>query len=161
MISCACGSELSYEQCCGKYIDEGIPAPSPEALMRSRYTAYTLANIDYVKKTMRGKLLREFNAPEAKQWALTSQWQGLDILDAPAPKDDVGFVTFVARFIADNEPQAHYEKSEFKRYDERWYYVKEHPYKLPQAQVHSSQKVGRNDPCFCGSGKKYKKCCAA
>jgi len=22
-----------------------------------------------------------------------------------------------------------------------------------------AEKVGRNDPCTCGSGKKYKKCC--
>ena len=29
------------------------------------------------------------------------------------------------------------------------------------APVRNEEKVGRNDPCPCGSGKKYKKCCGA
>ena len=34
------------------------------------------------------------------------------------------------------------------------------PERRPEA-ARSGQKVGRNDPCYCGSGKKYKKCCLA
>jgi len=30
--------------------------------------------------------------------------------------------------------------------------------KKPQPTVRHSQKIGRNDPCPCGSGRKYKHC---
>ncbi len=159
MSQCPCGSGQPYEACCGQYLEKGVIPPSPEALMRSRYTAYTQANVDYIEKTMRGPAQRKFNAKDAKQWALSARWDGLEVVSAPAPESDTGFVTFIARFTLNNEPDAIYERSEFEKVDGRWYYLKEHPYDTgPVAQV-KSDKVGRNEPCPCGSGKKYKKCC--
>lgn len=58
MNDCPCGSKISYSSCCGLYHSAKAIAPTPEALMRSRYTAYTQANFDYIKATMRGKLLK-------------------------------------------------------------------------------------------------------
>lgn len=68
MTICPCGLQ-DYSDCCALYhTGERIP-PTPEALMRSRYAAYALANIDYIKKTMRGKVLLGFNESNAKAWA--------------------------------------------------------------------------------------------
>ena len=159
MTDCPCGSKKRYEGCCGPYIENKALPPTPEALMRSRYTAYTKADMDYIQKTMKGKVLREFNPKDAMQWAISSQWQSLEIMNAPEPENDVGYVTFVAHFMADNEPQAHYEHSEFHKMDGRWYYVKEHPYHPTPSKPVTADKTGRNEPCPCGSGKKYKKCC--
>ncbi|MCG3137529.1 MAG: hypothetical protein HJJLKODD_01375 [Phycisphaerae bacterium] len=35
----------------------------------------------------------------------------------------------------------------------------EEPLPEPVAPIQSDKKTQRNDPCPCGSGKKYKKCC--
>ena len=70
---CSCGSNSTYLQCCGQFID-GLSLPiTPEALMRSRYTAYTLADIAYIKKTMRGKATIGFDETEAGHWAAPFQ----------------------------------------------------------------------------------------
>lgn len=129
--------------------------------MRSRYTAFTKADMEYIKQTMRGKVLRRFNEKDAKQWALTADWTGLEILDAPEtkPEDTKGFVSFVAKYNDGNDPQTLYERSEFEKHGERWFYVQEHPYEPGKPTPIQSSKIGRNDPCTCGSGKKYKKCC--
>lgn len=161
MTKCPCASDKDYKHCCGPYLEENAIPPTPEALMRSRYTAYTKADMDYVKKTMKGRVLRAFNEKDSKQWALTSKWQGLEVIEAPevSPNETTGFVTFVARYLDGNEPQALYERSEFVKEGERWFYIKEHPYEPNKPQPIKSDKVGRNDPCPCGSGKKFKKCC--
>jgi SEC-C motif domain protein len=163
MTNCPCCSDKDYAVCCEPFIEDKSIPPTPEALMRSRYTAYTQANMAYIKKTMKGKVLRAFNATDAKQWALTSTWQGLEIIEAPKVKDDdtIGFVTFVAKYLDGNEPQELYEHSEFSKEGGRWFYVQEHPYEPNKPEPATSSKVGRNDPCTCGSGKKYKKCCGA
>lgn len=161
MTNCPCCSDKDYADCCGPYLEGQSIPPTPEALMRSRYTAYTKADMDYVQKTMKGKVLRAFNAKDAKQWALTAKWQGLEIIDAPSvPSNQTkGFVTFVARYLDGNEPQALYEHSEFHKEGERWFYVQEHAYEPDKPKPISSSKIGRNEPCPCGSGKKFKKCC--
>ena len=74
---CPCGNNLNYADCCERFINgTSIPA-TPEELMRSRYTAYTLANVDYIKDTVREPASMGFNAADAKQWAGAAQWQGL------------------------------------------------------------------------------------
>lgn len=58
--TCPCGSGQSYDQCCGPVIAGG-PASSPEALMRSRYTAFTKGNIDHLVSTLAPEALKDFN----------------------------------------------------------------------------------------------------
>ena len=96
-------------------------------------------------------------------WSSQSQWQGLDIISAEQGQagDKQGFVEFVAHFVMDGETRAHRERSLF-RFDEadgRWYFVEEANRK--PAPIVKGDQPGRNDPCPCGSGKKYKKCCGA
>ena len=60
-----------------------------------------------------------------------------------------GTVEFKARYEQDGHMHHISENSLFRRIRGRWFYV----------DTVKSQKLGRNDPCHCGSGKKYKKCC--
>lgn len=66
---CPCGSQLEFSNCCGPYLNlsEKILPQTPESLMRSRYSAYTLAKIDYIAKKMTEKAAKNFNADSAKK----------------------------------------------------------------------------------------------
>lgn len=152
MTICPCGSSKAFAECCGVYISGITPAPTPETLMRSRYTAYSMANISYIARTMQGPASVDFNEPEAEQWAKEVNWLGLTVLHA-SEENDRGFVEFIARYAHHNQVHELKELSEFKRVDGRWYYIDG---KSPDKQ---GKKVGRNDPCPCGSNKKFKKCC--
>jgi SEC-C motif domain protein len=122
---CPCGSEKSYALCCGRYISGQCVAPTPEALMRSRYTAYSQANITYIQATMRDRAAEGYNPLDAANWAKTAVWKGLQVLRAFShPQDpDLAYVAFVARYTYQNVPQEIIEISEFKRYADVWYYV--------------------------------------
>ena len=153
---------LSLSDCCGPYL-AGAPAPTPEALMRSRYTAYAVGNIDYLYDSLAPEARHDFDRKSVTHWAKTSRWTGLDILETEGgkPGDHEGYVEFVAHFVADGKTQAHRERSRF-RFDPdagRWLFVDQANRKA--APIVKGKVPGRNDPCSCGSGKKYKKCCGA
>ncbi len=152
---------LPLSGCCGPYLD-GAPAPSPEALMRSRYTAYAVGNVDYLHDTLAPEARHDFDRKSVTHWSKTSQWTGLDIIgtEGGQPGDHEGFVEFVAHFVADGKAQDHRERSRF-RFDpegKRWLFVEQANRKT--APIVKGKVPGRNDPCTCGSGLKYKKCCA-
>ncbi len=144
-MNCPCGTREIYQNCCGRYISGEAIAPTPEALMRSRYTAYTQANTTYIAETQRGPAALGYDPIASKKWAQGLQWTGLDVFGSQQ-KGDKGFVAFKAYFQDNKQARTIFEKSEFHRIDGKWYYV-------------DSIKIERNDPCPCGSGKKYKKCC--
>lgn len=74
MPNCPCGSNKNYSECCSIYINDQIKPETPEKLIRSRYTAYTQADINYIQRTMKAPALNDFDAESAKQWATTVQW---------------------------------------------------------------------------------------
>ncbi len=149
MAICPCGSKLEYTECCGQYLSEATYPKTAEALMRSRYTAYTQANIEYIINTMAGHSLVNFNPESAKTWAQSVTWLGLTVLRSQQDeKATTAYVEFIARFKQNNKLELLHEISEFELIKGRWYYIKGKP-----------GKIGRNDPCPCGSGKKYKHCC--
>ena len=156
MQNCPCCSEKTYFNCCLPFLSGQSNPETPEQLMRSRYTAYSQANIQYIKKTMRGKPLAGFNELEAKQWAEQVQWLGLEVLRSPAPQTGQGFVEFIAHFAENNQPKMLHELSEFQQIDGQWFYV-DGINKQATATV-TKTKIGRNEPCPCGSGKKFKHC---
>lgn len=155
MTTCPCGLQ-EYSNCCAIYHRGDRVAPTPEALMRSRYSAYALADMDYVKKTMLGQALESFDESSAKVWALSVKWLGLQILRVKTQSNDCGFVEFIARFIEGDKERSIRELSEFQKVGERWYYI-DGTYQKPQENSRPS-KVGRNSPCPCNSQKKYKNC---
>ncbi|MFY9627630.1 MAG: YchJ family protein [Methylocystis sp.] len=152
-----------YSACCAPYLEAGKPAPTAEALMRARYSAFALGKIDFLLDSLAPESRYDFDRKAVAHWSSQSQWQGLDIISAEQGQagDKQGFVEFVAHFVMDGETRAHRERSLF-RFDEadgRWYFVEEANRK--PAPIVKGDQPGRNDPCPCGSGKKYKKCCGA
>lgn len=168
MQLCPCQSGKLFSECCQPYISFTVAAPSPEALMRSRYTAFALANVEYIEKTMRGVAAQGFNRAGTLKFASESEWLGLDIVHSYQHSDEVGYVEFVAHYNDGKGYHQHLaELSEFHKEEGHWYYVDGQPKKFEHHHgedvikpfKRSSPKIGRNDPCTCGSGKKFKKCC--
>lgn len=165
---CACGSQKEYAKCCEPYIEGKEPAPSPEALMRSRYTAYVKVATKYLRDTLAPESRGDYSEADVLEWAKQSEWLGLEILKAEGNK-----VEFIAKYKAHNKVLEHHEVSTFRKEGNHWYFVDgeshvheegkghEHHAEPQKPVVRESPKVGRNDPCSCGSGKKFKKCCGA
>src|SRR6185295_19112812 len=156
-MSCPCGRPAELEACCGPLL-AGAPAPTAEALMRSRYTAYVTGAIDYIIDSQAADKGVEVDREATEQWSKEAEWLGLEIVttEGGGPKDEIGTVEFVARWKAKGQELKHHERSRFKKVEGRWFYVDGDQVKPPPAVRVVTP--GRNDPCSCGSGKKYKKC---
>lgn len=149
---CPCGSGASYGTCCGPLLAGAAHAGSALALLRSRYTAYTLGRTGYLDATWHPDT-REAHEPDAPNAAIG--WRGLEVVQLH-DEGDQARIEFVARFAANGRIGELRELSRFVRSEGRWYYLDgSHP---PPAR-RGTPKVGRNDPCPCGSGRKFKKCC--
>jgi SEC-C motif domain protein len=129
--------------------------------MRSRYTAYSTGNIAYVAATHAPEAQKDFDQAGSEEMARKVHWKGLKVesIEAGGVDDDTGTVTFSARFVMGGQERIHREVSRFRREDGRWLYVDGDA--NPPVEQRHVEKIGRNDPCPCGSGKKYKKCCGA
>lgn len=138
--------------------------------MRSRYSAYVQANIDYIQASMCGKALEGYDLISSKQWAESVTWQGLKVKKSYIDKGDakLGYVDFIAKFKDSmGVEQELSELSEFRKINDHWFYSDGKTSAKSMNSVYTKEtltkatapKVGRNDPCPCGSGKKYKKCC--
>lgn len=117
---CPCGSGLAFSACCGPRLSGDAPAPTPEALMRSRYTAYVKGADDYVLATWAEETrpARLFEAGEARP-----KWISLEVLSSDE-EGDSGHVHFVARARTSAGAIKMEEKSRFRREaDGRWLYV--------------------------------------
>jgi SEC-C motif-containing protein len=127
-------------------LHHGEPASSPEALMRSRYSAFVRDNADYMRASWH---------PDTRPAELTleggDQWLGLEIVDAKQ-EGDAGQVHFRATHRDGDGFAVLEEHSRFVRENDHWFY-------LDGEHTVTPLKPGRNDPCLCGSGRKFKKCC--
>ena len=154
METCPCGNE-SYERCCKPYHSGEAAPETAEGLMRSRYSAFVKAQIGYLEETLHPAHRSDFDRKATESWARESEWNGLKILKASGgPNDKNGEVEFVAAFSQNGIEHSHHEVSTFKSLDGRWYFVSGRIIPEPG-------KVFQNDPCPCGSGKKYKRCCGS
>ncbi|MFN8369511.1 MAG: YchJ family protein [Bacteriovoracaceae bacterium] len=177
-MKCACGSDLEFSNCCEPFIKGTSNPDTAEKLMRSRYTAYTLGDANYVKTTMVKEAQDSFDLAGFQEWVTKSVWKGLKILSTEkgGSSDIKGKVEFTATYEVNGEMIDHHEVSDFKKDKSgKWFFVDgdAHTHRHGEAHGHhhhhhkvetitrSAPKVGRNDPCTCGSGKKYKKCCGA
>lgn len=159
MALCPCNSTRDYDDCCGALIRGARAATTAEELMRARYTAFAQQEIDYLKDSHDPQTRGEFDPEAAKEWSSRSQWKGFDVLrtEAGGPGDTTGVVEFIARYSIDGADIDHHEISEFRKDGDTWYF---HDGKeVPTTERRDGPKIGRNDPCPCGSGKKFKKCC--
>ena len=162
MELCPCGSDRAYEECCLPLIRGERFAGTAEELMRSRYTAHAKKEIDYVLETTAAAQREKIDRKQVANWAARSEWLGLQIVDSEAggTEDEEGTVEFAAYYRDKGKRIEHREIAEFKKEEGRWYFVDGRA-PTPEQVVRQGPKIGRNDPCPCGSGKKYKKCCGA
>lgn len=162
MDACPCGSGLAFDECCGPLIRGERAAENPEQLMRSRYSAYAKAEIDYLSTSLHPDHRKDFDPKSTRAWAEGSAWHKLEILGTKAggPEDVTGEVEFIATFTQKGSTMKHHELATFARLEDRWYFV-DGKAVTPEQYIRSAPKVGRNDPCSCGSGKKFKKCCGS
>lgn len=160
MPLCPCGSENAYTTCCEPLITGKQTAETAEALMRARYSAYAKGQIDYICETTHSTERSKFNHAESKAWSRKAQWVSLQILrtEKGGPADDDGIVEFKARYREKDRMVNHHEIAAFVREDGAWRFKDGHA-PLPEQAIRQGPKIGRNDPCPCGSGKKHKKCC--
>lgn len=155
MTACPCASGLAFDQCCGPVI-AGRPAETPLALMRARYSAFIQGEIAFLAATLAPEKRAAMDEAEVARSAKDAEAAGFEVIAADGEGDEAG-LEYVARFIIRGRPHAHHERARFRREADRWLYVDGQV--NPKSAPMRADKVGRNDPCPCGSGKKFKKCC--
>ncbi len=120
LVECPCGSGKQYGECCGCFINAGESAPTAEALMRSRYTAYTLLDEDYLLATWHAST-RPSKLGLAEE--LPTKWLGLEVKRHEQQDATHAIVEFVARYKVQGRAHRLHEVSRFVREEGRWFYV--------------------------------------
>src|SRR6267154_3823362 len=125
-FKCPCCSGKSYHDCCSIY-HQGKEAESALALMRSRYSAYALNNVEYIVRTTHprhpavSQSLQKWKE-EILNFAMNSDFEKLEILDS-RELSDRATVVFVAHLRQDDEDMSFTERSFFSKVGDRWFYV--------------------------------------
>ena len=164
----AIGAPLLYQDCCQPYHDSllnneadkdgGAKPDSAERLMRSRYSAFVLVKPEYIVKTTLPAQQNLLDIKSIESWAKETDWVGLEIVThMPKLGKRHAQVEFKAYFKTPEGLQAHHELSAFVKTknkadnDASWYFLD------PTVSMSVTQK----QPCICGSGEKFKRCCGA
>lgn len=148
-MMCPCGSAHHYDECCGQYHEGALPK-SAETLMRSRYVAFCLGKVDYIIKTTVPAQQALLDKSALKAWADSTNWVGLVINGHTNVGKSHARVHFCAFYDDEHGRHCHDELSAFVKVGERWYFLD------PTVPLSLTNK----QPCLCGSGKKFKACCA-
>ena len=122
---CPCGSSLSFEECCKPIIDRTTEAQTAEQLMRSRYTAFTLADAGYLLKSWAEEARQYEDKDDLRRWAKSVQWVKLNVIETEngMADDDKGYVTFQAFYRDKGKLRKIEERSYFEKRNGKWYYV--------------------------------------
>ncbi|MBF0107048.1 MAG: YchJ family protein [Deltaproteobacteria bacterium] len=156
LAPCPCGTGINYENCCQPHI-LGLEKPlSAEKLLRSRYTAFVAGETDYIKTTHHPDTAKDLDMQSIIEWSRNSSWLSLEIINIDeSTEKDTTFIEFCAKYTQKDGTHHHNETSIFKKKDDTWFF-----YDVKKNKpIVKDPAPGRNDPCTCGSGKKYKKCC--
>jgi len=155
---CPCGSGKLYTNCCKPYIKGKENAPTPEALMRARYTAYVLHEIDFIIDTCKDK--EKIDRGSVENWSNNSIWLRFQIISSDVemgPDIVKRKVEFKAEYEQGKLKYVYHEIAYFEKKEERWLYSDGKIFGVPVTR--SGIRQGRNEYCACGSGKKHKHCC--
>mgnify|MGYP003477035288 FL=1 len=158
-MPCVCGIGESTESHCLPIIKGEKSAETAEALMRARYSAYALGEVDFVMNSHTPDAGKDVDREQTEAWSKSSKWLGLEILstEAGGESDDRGTVDFVARYKVKNGSLEHRARANFEKHDGKWLFADAQALAGPTVK-NEGPRIGRNDPCHCGSGKKFKKC---
>ena len=152
---CPCGSDMLFSECCEPYILQRKLPSSPEALMRSRFSAYVKKAYAYIVNTYTVASKQNLTVANIAEASKDTTWIKLEVMSA-YEQDEHGEVEFIAFYKVGHRFYAMHELSRFIKEDKRWRYVNG-----DMLGKTGNINLGRNDTCLCGSGKKYKHCCAA
>ena len=159
---------LNYHQCCAPLHTQAQFAATAEQLMRSRYSAFVLQNIDYIVATTLPSQQPLLDILAISSWAKQTDWAGLEIINhTPKIGKRHAQVEFKAFFKVDQDLQYHHELSTFVKAKvqtdnntakdktiEKWFFVD------PTVDMAAHGKtISQKQPCICGSGEKFKRCC--
>jgi len=122
-LICKCGSNKNYLDCCGAFIVKNKLPQTPEQLMRSRYTAYVIGDIDYIAATMQDRALIGFDPKEAKLRSNETIWLKLEIIGTKQKNKNLGLVEFKVYYQEYGKDFIQHEISEFKLKNGKWFYV--------------------------------------
>lgn len=161
---CLCGSGKPYAACCEPFHNGTTLPQSGEAVVRSRFSAFCLDKYDYLVETTHPDFRDDLTADGIRENTAGIIWQQLDIRQCGLQEAKDGgepfeTVTFSVLYEREGRVYQMSETSYFARQDGKLYYVEGMAHR-PVGYRRPEPKVGRNDPCPCGSGKKFKKCCA-
>ncbi|MFA6197218.1 MAG: YchJ family protein [Sulfurimonas sp.] len=145
-MNCFCGLNKDFDVCCGAVISGQKVASTAEELMRSRYSAYVKGDGKYLVLSAIQENRYEEDIALIEEFSNSVLWLKLDVIKATG-----NTVEFKAYYRDANGIQVLHEKSNFKKEDGMWKYADGTLY---------NTKIERNESCPCGSGKKFKKCCA-
>lgn len=143
---CYCKSQKDFSECCEPFLTHKTKPSTPLELMRSRYSAYVLGDGKYLVETTTQENRYQDDIALIEEYAQSVEWLSLEIV---ASGEDM--VEFKAYYRDAKGVAMQHEKSFFVKEDGIWLYKEGFIY---------NSKIERNTPCPCGSGKKYKKCCA-
>lgn len=119
-MKCPCCSGKTYEECCKPYHLGEKLAPTAEALMRSRFSAFAIPNGDYLMDTTHPSKRKLHSKEDLQEWGEINEWGKLEIVSKPS----INHVEFKAFYTDENgQPQLHHELSLFEKVDDNWYYV--------------------------------------
>lgn len=169
-MKCYCGLPKNYQDCCEPLHQRVQTAKTPEQLMRSRFSAYFLRLVPYITDTYFQPVLSATAREEIDEFAHSARFLALEVVSSsqtptittlhfPALPDSAhplakGYVHFKVCFLMADKFYLLEEHSRFVCHQDEWRY-------LDGALIsHPTLKLGRNDSCPCGSGKKYKACSA-
>lgn len=172
-MQCPCGSQFSFKQCCSLVIEKKLEAKSPEQLMRSRYSAYATNAADYIYHTYAQPSRALQSIVDIDEWANATTWLKLIVhsasdfssnhctidessTDFSADINSLPNVCFSAFYQHQGSYFLMKETSRFVKENNQWRYL--------DGEVSINEALDtpkRNEPCFCNSKKKFKKCCGA
>ncbi|MFH1217302.1 MAG: YchJ family metal-binding protein [Pseudomonadota bacterium] len=149
---CPCDSGAPFSGCCGPLLEGSKHAPTAAALMRSRYSAYVTKNTEHLLRTWHPSTRPGHIAPHS-----IPQWTHLEVINEKEDKETgEARVEFKARALSSGQVLVLHEISRFVKENNLWFYIDG---EIKDAPKSTAVKIGRNSPCPCGSGKKFKKCC--
>ncbi len=121
---CYCHSNKPFSLCCEPLLCAGVFAQKAEQLMRSRYTAFVLADVNYLMSTHHKSTRPVKDKKRMLKWTKSVQWMGLQIIKCTAGQEDdtEGWVEFKATYIENGQPECIHENSYFVKEKGQWFY---------------------------------------
>lgn len=151
-MQCYCGSGHLLAECCHKIWQQDGDIVSAERVMRARYTAYVQGNIHFLQITTLPIQQPALDIVQITQWSQQTEWLGLRVLshDLATHSEQHAWVVFEVICRENGQIYTHHERSAFVKDTMSWRFI----------DPTVSLKTERNQPCICGSAKKFKRCCA-